>query len=213
MSKQTSYTSSYPSGSYSINGKKKATTSMSGGTVHGNYNMDEYEKALYDYSQKTLADIVPQVNVFSNDTMKKLQSQLNAYQKQGQQSINDIYTPILNNLKNDIASRFGNLDNSMFMNNLNNIENSRSNAIAQLAENLILKQNDLYNNELSNRYNYINLLNTLQNQSNSNAMSAISMALGLSNSGKDYTLASSNSSNNNINLDILSTLAKIISFL
>ena len=99
------------------------------------------------------------------------------------------------------------------MNNLNNIENSRSNAIAQLAENLILKQNDLYNNELSNRYNYINLLNTLQNQSNSNAMSAISMALGLSNSGKDYTLASSNSSNNNINLDILSTLAKIISFL
>ena len=175
--------------------------------------MDEYEKALYDYSQKTLADIVPQVNVFSNDMMKKLQSQLNAYQKQGQQSINDIYTPILNNLKNDIASRFGNLDNSMFMNNLNNIENSRSNAIAQLAENLILKQNDLYNNELSNRYNYINLLNTLQNQSNSNAMSAISMALGLSNSGKDYTLASSNSSNNNINLDILSTLAKIISFL
>ncbi len=210
MSKQTTY-SAYPNGSYSVNGQKKASTKMSGNTVYGNYNMNDYEKALYDYSQKTLAEVVPKLNVFSNDTMKNIQSQLNAYQKQGQQSINDIYTPILNNLKNDIASRFGNLDNSMFMNNLNNIENNRSNAVAQLAENLILKQNDLVNNELSNRYNYINLLNSLQNQANNNALSAISTALGLTNSGKGYTTTSSNASNNfNLDLQTIASIAGLI---
>lgn len=211
MSKKTSRPA-YPNGSYSINGQNKATTTMSGNTVYGNYNMNDYEKALYDYSQKTLSEIVPKVNVFSNDTMKNIQSQLNAYQKQGQQSINDIYTPILNNLKNDIASRFGNLDNSMFMNNLNNIENNRSNAIAQLAENLILKKNDLVNNELSNRYNYINLLNALQNQANTNALNAISSVLNLGNSGKGYTTTSSNLSNN-LDLQTVASLAGLLSML
>lgn len=99
---------------------------------------------------------------------------------------------MINNLKNDIASRFGNLDNSMFMNKLNNIEYNRSNAIADLADNLISCQNELINNELSNRYNYINLLNTLQNQYNNLALNTIDSSLDLSNTGIAY--------NNNINI-------------
>lgn len=223
MSKTTSYSDAkpYSNGNFSINGKTKATTNKSSGTVYGNYYMDEYEKALYDYAQKTLSEVVPNVNVFSADTMKNIQSQLNTYKNQGQNAINQIYTPMINNLKNDIASRFGNLDNSMFMNNLNNIEKNRSNSIAELAENLILKQNDLVNNELSNRYNFINLLNNIQNQSNSNAFNMMSTALGLGNSGANYANSypnysgsytnPSNSLSNSIDLKTLASLASMIS--
>lgn len=183
-SSQTTYVAPLADGSYSINGVTKETTKRSGGTIKGNYNMNKYERALYDYAQKTLAEIVPNINTFSDNTMNNIQAQLNAYQNQGEQNINSMYAPLLYNLKNDIASRFGNLDNSMFLDNLNKIEYSRGNAIAQLAENILAKRNELINDELSNRYNLINLLSSIQGQSNSTAMSAITAALNLANSLK-----------------------------
>ena len=184
MSKTTTYSLPQSNGSFSINGKTKATTKNKNGTVYGNYIMDNYEKQLYDYAQKTLAEIIPNLNTFSKDTMDGINSQLAAYQRQGEQSVNSMYQPLLNNLKNDIASRFGNIDNSMFLEKLNNVENYRSNALAALAENLITKRNELINNELSNRYSLVNLLNALQNQSNANALNALGGALNLANSTK-----------------------------
>lgn len=204
MSKTSYYRQSTPNSNYSLNGKTKATTKRRGDTVYSNYNMNQYEKAVYDYAQKTLADIVPQINTFSQDTRNDIQSQLNAYQNQGEKTINNIYAPLLNNLKTDIASRFGNIDNSMFLDKLNNIENSRTGAIAQLAENILSKRNDLINNELTNRYNYINLLNSLQNQYGNNALNTITAAL---NSAKSYTQSSSNNS------DLSSLLSLMTSFL
>lgn len=117
---------------------------------------------------------------------------------------------MINNLKNDIASRFGNLDNSMFMNKLNNIEYNRSNAIADLADNLISCQNELINNELSNRYNYINLLNTLQNQYNNLALNTIDSSLDLSNTGIAYNnnIANKNTSSG-FDLQQIASLAKL----
>lgn len=192
----------YANGSYSLNGKTKATTYKSGDTVKSNYNMNNYEKTVYNYAQKTLAEILPQINTFSPETLKGFQSQLKAYQNQGEKSINNIYTPILNNLKNDIASRFGNIDNSMFLDKLNNIENSRADAISQLAESLLSKRNELINNELSNRYSIVNLLNTLQNQYNNNAMNSISTALNVANSVKGY-----NQQTSNVGFDISSLIS------
>lgn len=204
MSKTSYYRQSTPNSNYSLNGKTKATTKRRGDTVYSNYNMNQYEKTVYDYAQKTLADIIPQINTFSQDTRNDIQSQLNAYQNQGEKTINNIYAPLLNNLKTDIASRFGNIDNSMFLDKLNNIENSRADAIAQLAENILSKRNDLINNELANRYNYINLLNSLQNQYGNNALNTITAAL---NSAKSYTQSSSNNS------DLSSLLSLMTSFL
>lgn len=191
-SSQTTYVAPLANGSYSINGVTKATAKNLGKTIQGDYKMNKYEKALYNYAQKTLAEIVPNVNVFSDKTLQNLQAQLNAYQNQGEQTISNMYTPLLNNLKNDIASRFGNFDNSMFLNNLNSLELSRSNAIAQLAENILAKRNELINDEIANRYNFINLLNTLQGQSNATAMEAINAALSLANSLKATNTVNSN---------------------
>lgn len=192
MSK-TSNNTPYSNGSFSINGQTKATTVKNGGTVYGNYNMNQYEKALYDYAQKTLSEIVPDLNTFSNATLNNIQAQLNAYQNKGQTAINSMYAPLLENLKNDIASRFGNFDNSMFLNNLKNIESSRSNAIAQLTENLLSKRNELVNDELANRYNYINLLNSLQSQMGAEALNSISTALNIANSARGLYSTGGNS--------------------
>lgn len=213
MSKTTSYKPSYSNGSVSINGQNKASTVKNGNTVYGNYNMNDYEKELYDYVQKSLPQLVQNVNTFSPEVTKSINNQLSAYQRQGQNYINQIYTPMINNLKNDIASRFGNLDNSMFMNNLNNIETNRSNAVADLADSLLSRQNELVNNELANRYNYINLLNTLQNQYNNYALSALNSSMGLGNTGLAYNNSvANNSSSNTFNLEQIASLASLVKY-
>ncbi len=160
--------SSFTNGTVRVNGQTKASTYKKGNTVYTDYNMSPYEKQAYDYAQKSFAENLPTLNVFSEDTQKQLQKQMNAYKNKGIETINNIYTPMLDNMKTDIASRFGNFDNSSFLNSLNDIESSRANAISDFAQDMTLKENDLINDELSRRYQYMSFLNGINNQALSN---------------------------------------------
>lgn len=160
--------SSFTNGTVRVNGQTKASTYKKGNTVYTDYNMSPYEKQAYDYAQKSFAENLPKLNVFSEDTQKQLQKQMNAYKNKGIETINNIYTPMLDNMKTNIASRFGNFDNSSFLNSLNDIESSRANAISDFAQDMTLKENDLINDELSRRYQYMSFLNGINNQALSN---------------------------------------------
>lgn len=186
MGKSTKKYPSYSSGTMSVNGSPKASTYKIGNNIFSNYNMSANEKKAYDYAQKSLADSLSSVNVFDENTQKNLQSQLDAYTLNGQKLINNIYSPMLSNLKTDIASRFGNLDNSVFMDNLNSIEANRAESINNLAQDVMSKKNELVSNELAQRYTYLNFLQDVQNQMNSNALNFISGSQSNSSSGNSY---------------------------
>lgn len=66
-----------------------------------------------------------------------------------------MYEPMLENLKTDVASRFGNFDNSVFMDNLNSIEENRAESINNLAQDVMSKRDELISNELAQRYTYL----------------------------------------------------------
>ena len=201
MGKKTKYPS-FSGGSVSVNGENRASTYKKGNTVYSNYNMPEVEKGIFDYAQNSLLTSLPKINEFSPEVRSDINSQLEAYKNRGLQSINDIYAPILNNAKNDIASRFGNLNNSMFFDKLNSIENNRANALVSLAESLQAQRSNLYNNELSNRYNYLNFMNGLQNQINNNALNYMGLAANNSSAGNSYNQAKYNAdvaANNRLN--------------
>lgn len=176
---------SYSGGSVSI-GDSKASTGLSNGILASNYDMSEPEAAIYNYALNTLATILPQVNTFSQDTADSINSQVNAYKNQGVDTINQIYNPMISNLKNDIVSRFGNLDNSMFSDNLNDIESKRSSAISSFAQDVLAKQNELETSELKKRYALVDLLSGIANNTYNNALNAISTALGGSSSANSY---------------------------
>ena len=141
------------------------------------------------------------VNVFDDDTKNNLQSQVDAYTKSGQKMIDNLYTPMIENLKNDIASRFGNLDNSVFMDNLNSIENKRADSMNSLAQDVLAKQDEIVQNELTKRYTYLNFLQDIQNQSESKMLSLINASRQNNNTG-------TNQSNNN-NLSGLANYANL----
>lgn len=185
MGKSSKYPA-YAGGVVSVNGQQKASTYRNGNDIVTNYNMSDAEKRAYNYAQNSFADSLSRVNVFDADTQKNLQKQLDAYTANGQKLINNTYTPMLNNLKSDIAARFGNFDNSVFMDNLNNIESKRAESMSDLAQDVMAKRSDLINNELSQRYSYLSFLQDIQNQANSNMFNFINSSQQNSTSGNNY---------------------------
>ena len=129
---------------------------------------------------------MPSVNVFDEDTQKKLQSQLDAYTLNGQKLINNLYTPMIEDLKTDVASRFGNFDNSVFLDNLNEIESNRAESVNNLAQDILAKRDELVGNELAQRYTYLGFLQDLQNNINSNILNYITGSQQNSSSGNSY---------------------------
>lgn len=195
MGKKTKYPA-FSNGSVSINGNTVASTEKDGNNVNTNYNMSDDEKQIYDYVQDSFLESLKNVNVFDQQTKDDIDAQVDAYKNKGLDLINDTYTPMINDLKNDIASRFGNFDNSVFMDNLNSIESNRADAMNSLTQDVLAQRNNLINDELTRRYNYLNLLSGTQDQIMNNILSYLSAAMQNSSAGNSYNNASYNAMNN-----------------
>ncbi len=176
----------YSGGTVQVNGRTVATSQRKGNTVSTNYKMSDQEKSFYDQIQKGMSSSLGDLLNISDGQKQQWAQQLNAIRNQGIQNINDIYTPIEANLRNDVASRFGNLDNSVFMSNLNKITNKKANAIADLSNTLLTTQDSLYANELANRMNVLALLNNLNSAINNNMINYTNAAASNSQAGNNY---------------------------
>lgn len=188
MSKTTKYPS-YSGGTVSINGYNVANTSKSDNSVDSNYNMDKTQKKIYNSIQNNMAGVLDNLLTISDPQRQEWNNQLSALKNVGLSNIDSIYTPLQNNLKNDIASRFGNLDNSVFLDKLNTITGNKSQAVADLSNNLAIMQNDLYNQEIQNRINILSLLDSLNNSIHGNILSYLGLANQNANSGNQYNQA------------------------
>lgn len=197
MSKTSSAPSqpAYSGGSVRINGNNIATVRKEGDNFVSDYNMSQTEKKIFDSVQNGLSDALENLFTISDPQRQEWQKQLNSMQDTGLQNLNSIYGALQNSLKNDIASRFGNLDNSIFMDKLSSITDNKSKAIADLVNNLTLASNNLYNQEIQRRINTINLLNGLNNSINSNILSYLAIPSQNANSGNQFNKSQQSSSN------------------
>jgi len=197
------------SSSITVNGQNKSSASSTKNGVKSSYNMDPYEQAAYNFAQKSFYENMPNVNVFSDETVKNLNNQVNAYLNQGINTIQNTYTPVIREMQNDIARRFGNVNNSIFMDNLNDIESKRAGAISDLAQNVEAKRNELVNNELANRYDYLNFLNGYQNQVYNNMLSMLGLNNNMLNTSNSH-LNKNTASNNNSSNGLFNTLGDVM---
>lgn len=193
-----------------INGSPKLTTVTDKyGNQTTNYNMSEWEKLAYDYAEKEFANNLKNINVFSKDTLESLNNQIEAYKQSGIKKIEEIYTPMLKDLQNNIAQRFGNLDNSIFLDKLSEIEGKRADSISALTQDITAKENELVSDELAKRYNYLSFLNGYQNQVLSNALGSSANSTKIA----QNTTATNNSTSNlteHLNNVILQTLTSAL---
>jgi hypothetical protein len=178
---------SYSSGSVKINGKEIASvTKDDNGYIKGQYNMSKADKKIYDNVQSNLNKSLKNLFKISDSTKKQWDQQLSAYKQSGIDEINSIYEPMQLSLKNDIAGRFGNLDNSVFLDKLSSITDNKAKAVSALSDSVTMKQDELYSNELKNRMNYISLLNGVYTGYNNQIMNYLNMAKANADSGNNY---------------------------
>lgn len=191
----------YSTGTITINGKDVATTKRDkdNNVVSTSYNMSDAEKRIYNSIQSGLNSSLNNLFTISDEQRKEWNSQLDALKNQGIEEINSIYTPMETNLKNDIASRFGNFDNSVFLDNLNEITDKRAKAVANLSDSILSTQNELYAVELQNRINTITLLSNLNSVMNNNILNFANAANSNSDSGNNYNNSAYNATKNNSN--------------
>lgn len=195
MGKRSKYPS-YSSGAVTINGKPVATVTKEDGTITGKYNMTGTEKALYNNIQNSMNSSIK--NLFNFTKNQDLwNKQLDAYKNQGIKEIESIYTPMETSLKNDIASRFGNLDNSIFLDKLSNITDNKAQAVASLSDSILTRQDELYRNELTNRINYLTLLSGLETNIDNRALTYLNLAKSNADSGNNYNAQSYQATANN----------------
>ncbi len=192
MGKSSNAYPQYAGGDVSVNGKSVASTRRVGNNIQSSYDMSDTEKNIYNSVQNNMMSSLDNLFKISEPQKKAWNEQLTALKNKSIENINDIYTPMQNNLRNDIASRFGNLDNSAFMNNLSKITNNKAKAVSELSNNLALTQSDLYTNELQNRINVLNFLNGLNTSLNNNILSYMGLANQNSASGNSYNQAAYN---------------------
>lgn len=196
MSKKSKYPS-YSSGSITVNGKEVASTGKSGNKIDSSYNMTDAEKSIYDGIQSNLASSLKNLYSISDEKQEQWNNELKAYKNAGLKQINEIYTPMVNDLRDNIASRFGNLDNSVFMDNLDTITDKQAQAVSDFSNDLLNKQSELYSSEIANRLSFISLLGNLNSAMNSNMMNYMQMALSNSASGNNYNNQAYQASNAN----------------
>ena len=196
MGKKSKYPA-YTTGNIVVNGNTVATTTKNKNGVSSSYNMSDTEKDIYNSIQKGLSTSLSNLFEISDEKQKQWNSELDAYKRKGLQQLDSIYTPMETNLKNDIASRFGNFDNSVFMDNLSKITNNKAQAVADFNDDLLSKESELYSSEIANRINYITLLSNLNSIMNNNILNYASAAIGNSESGNNYNHQSYTASNQN----------------
>lgn len=204
----------YSSSAISV-GDSNATTGVLDGILTSNYDMSGDEASVYNYALKTLANILPQLNTFDTNTQSSIKSEVDAYKNSGIQTINDLYNSSLNDLENNIVSRFGNLDNSLFADNLDDIESKRADSVSSFAQDVLAKQSNLASDELTKRYALVELLSGLSGDIYNNALNAVGTALGSSSSANNYNndlynalsaIQSTNSGSGNNTNSLLSSL-------
>lgn len=208
---KSSSTPSFMGGSVKINGREYASAIKDkNDIIRSTYNMPEEDKTLYKNVRTNLNKAVKNLYNFSDATKQQWQQQLDAYKRSGIAQINSIYEPMQKELKNDIAGRFGNLDNSVFLDKLANITNNKALAVSSLADSLVVKQKELYNDELKNRMNYVSLLSTLNTAFDTKALNYLGAAQSNSENGNNYNLSASRSNNNGLLSMLTSTLTSFI---
>ncbi len=212
----TTATPSNSSSVISVNGTPLVTTKTDGGSISSNYNFSDAEKATNDYVQNALLSGIASINTFLPETINNINSQIDAYTQSGIDTINDTYTPMIKSLEEDVASRFGNLDNSIFLDSLGGLESKRSDAMSDLAQGILSKKSELIDDELNRQYSYLNFLTDYKDQTFSNMITALELgksSLSLNNDYQSdvYNYSNASNSSNKITSSQLNNLYSYLS--
>lgn len=175
----------------------------------------DYESEVYNHAISALANLLPSINTVDSTTQNSIDSEINAYKQSGVDELNDEYNSDLSDLQDDSATRFGNLDNSMFMSGLSNLQNERAKSTSDLENTVESKEYDLLSNALSQNYSYADLLTDIINDyyDNTDSLASAYSKLSSSNNSSALSALSSGSSSKSLSSSDIKNIIASLSLL
>lgn len=128
------------------------------GNIITEYFQSEEDKALDEWRKSQIAELEPQINVFSQDLQDSWKEIATANKNQALDEFNSMWDPIARSTKEDLWAR-GLSNSSIAADTQYNQDKIKSKAIESIANDYVSELQTLQNNELNNRYAYLNYLN------------------------------------------------------
>ena len=144
--------------------------------------------------KKKLQDLLNQyetsVNIFSPELTSQIESIASSRKNSALRNFEEMYEPSVRKSREDFYSRFGTLDSTAYLDRYNALEKTKAQAYADIANDYASNIEELKNNELARRYNYLNYLqtglNSLNNQNNSYLSAVSNLSSSYTNNYNNY---------------------------
>ncbi len=184
------------------NGETLAKQYKKDGTVITDISLPKESAARKTKLQNLLDEYENSINTFSPDLTAQIESVARAKKNSALQDFENLYEPSARKAREDYFARLGTLDSTAYMDRYNALEKTRSQAYADIANDYAANLEELKNNELNRRYNYLNYLqnglNSLNNQNNAYLSAVSNLSSSYTNNYNNYlnSLYGAQTSNN-----------------
>lgn len=147
------------------------------GNFVNQYIPDPVEVKQKDMAQEKINNITATLGQTPAEMAAQYQGTADSFVNDAQKTFMQQYDPALRSLKNDIASRFGTLNASVFTNDLNSLENNRASAFADISNKAQMLKGDLVNQQEAGKLNQIQALGGVLNNTQSNMLNNLQAPL------------------------------------
>lgn len=139
---------------------------------------------------KLIEDFTPTLNTVDPTLQKQIDAQAQSMSNDATQQLSQSYNDVMNSIKGAAASKYGSTNNSYYDQLVSNANKTLAEQQGQLASDIQAQKNDLVQQELGNKKNYldalysqannlqngVNYLDSLQNQRYQNTLNSASMS-------------------------------------
>ena len=186
------------------NGQTLAKQYKKDGSVITDISLPQDSVESKNKLQKLLSEYENSINTFSPDLEAQIDSIATAKKNAALKNFENLYEPSARNAREDYYARLGTLDSTAYLDRYNALEKTKAQAYADIANDYEANLEELKNNELSRRYNYLNYLqnglDSINNQNNAYLNAVNNLSSSYTNSYNNYlnSLYGARTSSNNL---------------
>lgn len=150
------------------------------------YYADPAEQVRKMLVQDGINDLILDFGKTAPEISKQYDDIEKAYVDDATKKFMDSYTPAVKSLQEDVASRFGTLNSSQFLDGINDLEKNRGSALADIINQGKQVKNDLYNQEETNKLNQLKSLSSILSGDQQNVLDTLQIQSGNNTDVNDY---------------------------
>lgn len=156
------------------------------GSIVNQYFPDPAEVQRQKIAQQKINDITLTLGQTAPELATQYNNTENSFIQNATNQFMNQYNPAVRALQNDIASRFGTLNSSQFLDDLGQLEKNKASALADIVNRGESIKYDLVNQNEANKLREIQSLGGLLNSTQSNFLGSLQAPLSASSSLNDF---------------------------